>query len=333
MDVASLVISFIGIITIVATIVGGTFAYFGFATVKDISEKYERLTEKNNKVVESAKDAAEKFSQAQIKFENDQAKLLEHIQMTSSKLNGQVVQELVARFRRVMEDITLDELDKTPDLTNEIGGFTKILADLGPVPAVNEAAARNIKLLVEGLENFIGHRYEDCIDVIKNVADDDLNKHRILTTAYSRLYERARKNDVPGDQVKYANLQIASAQKYSDIVKSSSRSSAIALVNLATGLIARNGPGDLDKALEYLRDAQKKEPQKSLIYYNIAVVFAVKHMFAVALDNLELAKLYGDFGTPADIVFFNDDPFFAELRGTDVAAEQERLSKLRSISK
>jgi tetratricopeptide (TPR) repeat protein len=284
-------------------------------------------------LLETAGKLNEKVAKDVSEFETKGKTLLAESETSNTVLNILVVQELSARLRQLMDDITLDELDKTPNAVNDIQATAKELAQIVPLPPVSQPIAKDIKYLVAGLLFYKDASYEDCIAALKNVTDENTDKHRLLGSAYAKLYVRAKKDKKRDDQIRYAALSKSEDQTYFELVKHSNHSVVIALRNLATGLMDRNEQGDVDQALEYLKEAKKREPQRSITYYNMANVFAIKHMFAEALDNLELAKIYGDFSTEKDIADFNGDQFFDELRSTDVPAYKERLSKLLAIQK
>lgn len=154
---------------------------------------------------------------------------------------------------------------------------------------------REMTTIVEGVFLYRSEKYQLIIEKLNPLSEKNLQKHRLLTAAYSRLYGRAVKEKKTDEVANFLERMVDHAKANYDLSLQANKSLTIAEINYADGLLLQGGSLNADHAYELLLVARKDSPQLSIIYYNLAMYFVQKGQLDDALTQLEWAKKYGDF--------------------------------------
>jgi hypothetical protein len=322
-DLATLVISFIGVSASIAIIAAGVFSYFGYKNISEISDRSNKILDDTKKIVDKYDEKLKTISSA----ENDFNKV-------KSDLDAIFIRQQYGIFQQIMDSLILDELYKTPDLVEslkEVAKSTKEIVNLNDT-------LKDIQIQIDAITKaVIFYKDKDInkmLDILNPLSDSSLYKHRLLYAAYENLIDDATKINNLQDKNKYIDLARHHAGEAYKIGTKINKTNLSSKVNFAMSLLLSDNQDDIDNARRLLFEAKKDAPLVSAISYNIALYFAKIKKFNDCLNSLEEAKAHGGFSDEQDIKFFINDSGFSDLRkeATKNPLYQERLNTLLTLS-
>lgn len=331
-ELATLVISFVGVMAGIATLAAGIFGYFGFKSIHDLDMRATQIHDKANTLLESTDKKLTTFDQEIRKKAESDRNLTERLAKTEVDLNLLLIRQTYSRFNSLMDDLRLDELHRVSDVLDQLRELRTSISVIEPVPEPAKWIVSDVSVIVETIFLYKDELYQEVVERLSPVSDRSLHKHRIAGGAYSHLYKKAVAQKKGDDAAGFLAKHKYHAKIYHDSALRANKSNLIAKINYAAALIEGGESGELERAMDLLIQARKEAPQISTIYYNLAAVFVKQNKLEDALTNLEEARHRGDFSTEEDVRFFKNDPSFASLRKSDIPQIQERLKKLLTIS-
>ncbi len=330
-DLATIVISFVGVIATLGTIAAVVVGYFGFRSIGDISQRSTALLEKVDTKIKA-------FDSSVAKLSATVADLQQQATNVRRDLNGVAVAQRYDKFQQLFEYVQLDYAYNFPTQIQELAKIAAASAALQPIPTTAITYIDEMNALSQAIVQYrdaLNDKDKDgflaIVTLLEKVSDENLYKNRLLIGCYSHLNDIAFRVGNAGEasgyldkQKHYALLALRAAERLN-------RTATIAKVNYAVTLIQGGDPQEMKKALALLVEARKDSPQIAGISYNIGVYYAKINQLDTALKNLEQAKNLGDFATCEDLRQWDQDSSFDLLRNTDVPEYKTRIEKLRQI--
>jgi tetratricopeptide (TPR) repeat protein len=337
-DLATLVISFVGVIATIGTIAAGVFGYLGFRTVADISDRTRDINEKSSALLATVEQRIKGFDTDVTKLSGVVLDLQKQAAGVRTDLNEVAISRLYERFEQALDAIQLDYAYNFSQQIEEMTKLAETSVALMPVSEIAKTHVTEMNTLSDAVRRYRDALKDDDKDeyievtrVLGPISDENLGKSRLLIGCYSHLGEIARRagrtnefNDYLSKQKHYSVVALRAAQRLN-------RTATIAKVNYASTLIEGGDPEEMKKGYDLLIEARKDAPQMAGITYNIAVYFVKINKFDEALANLEQAKALGDFATCNDLRQWALDKDFDTLRLSQITDHQNRLKKLQSI--
>jgi hypothetical protein len=335
-DLASIVISFVGVVATLGTLAAGVFGYFGFRTIGDVNDRTKEINQRSIGLLESTEQKIKNFDTEVQKFRATVGELQQQAGNVRRQLNGVAVSDLYDKFQQVFDVI---QLDYAYNFTPQIEMLTKIAADaaaLQPAPDTVTAYIDNMKALSQAVTQYRDalkdndkDEWLSLVNSLQKLSNDNLETNRILVGCYSHLYDLARRTNRNTEASDYLSKQKHAGLLALKSAQRLSRSAINVKVNYGVTLIQGGEALEMKRGYDLLLEARKDAPQIAGIWYDIAVYFAKMNQFDEALKNLEQAKALGDFATCDDVTQWNRDPDFDSLRATDIPSYKDRISKLR----
>jgi hypothetical protein len=327
LDIASLVIGFVGVVASIGTIAAGVFAYFGYQSISAINERSDKNIERANTILTKVEQEISDF--------HEQAKKLSlaegDVEKVKINLAALSVREAFSRFQQIMEEIVLDQLHRTGeqlDALQEIADSVSAIKDEQLPDEDIRSLKRELVLTVDAVYLYRGEKYQQVLDKLNALSDKSIQKHRLMGDACYRLYLKALKEQKTDDAAGYLGQELHHAQLNYELALKVNRSLTISEINYSNALLLMSDNANLDHAYQLLLIAKKDSPQMSIIYYNLAIYHAKKGQLEEAMTQLEWAKQYGDFMSPEDVLFFNADPAFEKLRSSQEQLLKDRIQAL-----
>jgi hypothetical protein len=324
-ELATLVISFVGVIATVGTIAAGILGIVGFRTIGDLGERTKELSQKSTEILQKAQQQIKDFDGELLKSKSTVAALETKAAELHERLNGVSISQRYDQFQQILDLIQLDYAYNFPQ---QIDDLIKISADSEkqqPIPALAKTNVLEMKALSQAVVEYRDSLKDNdkdgflsIITIVNSVHDESLGKYRFLIGAYSHLYDIEIEAGHIKEAANYRDKQKHYAAVAYRIAGRLNRTATIAKINYAVTLIQGGDPKEMDRGYEYLLEAKKDAPQIAGISYNIAMYFAKRNRLDDALNNLEDAKRLGDFATCNDLFQWEADKSFDSLRITTV---------------
>ena len=337
-DLATLVISFVGIIATIGTIAAGIFGYFGFRTIGDINDRTKELSQRSTAALEAAQTRIKSFDDEVTKFKSALDQLETKATNARRELNGVAVTQRYEQFQRLLDNIQLDYANNFQTQIDELAKIATESAALQPIPDIETGYISEMKVLSQAVAEYRdaikGNDKDGFKEIVAQIAaapDRSLGKHRILTGCYSQLYNIAFQNG-SNEASEYLSKQKYHANAAFKIAARLNRTATIAKHNYAATLVQSGDLLEMKRGYELLSEVSKEIPQTAGVWYNIAMYFAKTTKFDDALTNLERAKSLGDFATCDDVQQWDRDKQFDLLRQADVPEYKARIEKLRQVA-
>ena len=248
-ELATLVISFVGSVAAVATITAGTFAYFGFQSIADVNKRTGTILEQSTTILKDAQERMTRLSLAEQAFNN--TKFGHSASLT--------IRQAYDRYDKLMDSLSIDELYKTGSLLNDLKEVSDTASHVGEMR--DDSAIRSMKMeiisVISGVIAYNDGKFDEAANAIAStVPETSLHKHLLMAAAYIRLYDLALQHNNPQMAESYINLGKLQAESALEVAKKANRGVGSAEINLAAALMFRDQPGDLDSAYKYLVDAK-----------------------------------------------------------------------------
>jgi hypothetical protein len=130
-DLATLVISTVGVIAVIVTLGAGAFSYFGFQSVAELNKKAEAIEKKNQERIDQI------------------------VTETTDKLNSLVLLHEHDRFQELFDSINLDEIN-SPTKKSVINELTKINSNVNKLKLSTDDAGykSEIDVIVRALLDY-----------------------------------------------------------------------------------------------------------------------------------------------------------------------------------
>jgi hypothetical protein len=321
-DLATLVISFIGVSASIAIIAAGVFSYFGYKNISEISDRSNKILDDTKKIADKYDEKLKAISSA----ENDFNKV-------KTDLDAIFIRQQFGIFQQIMDSLILDELHKTHDLIellNEVANSTK---EIGNLKDVLKVIQMKIDLTTKSIVFYKDKDFISVITVLSPLSDSIIYKHRLLYACYHNLVDDAIKANNLQDKNKYIEMSRHHAGEAYKIGTKVNKSNLSSKVNFAMSLLLSDSQDDIDNAKKLLLEARKDAPLVPAISYNIAIYYAKVKKFNDCLDYLDESKAHGGFSNEQDIKFFINDIAFSNLRNeaTKNPLYQNRLNTLLTL--
>jgi tetratricopeptide (TPR) repeat protein len=337
-DLASIVISFVGVIATLGTLAAGVFGYFGFRTIGDINDRTKEINQRSNSLLETTEQKIKTFDGKVVEL----TKLISDLQQQAGNvrkdLNGVAVSELYDKFQRIFDVV---QLDYAYNYQSHIQALTKIASEsaaMQPVPEATTTYVKDMQALSQAVTQYRDALKENnkdewlsIVNIVQNTSTENLEKYRLLVGCYSHLYEIARRSNNTNEARDYVEKQKRAAFLAFKSAERLNRAAVNVKVNYAMTLIQSGDPQEMKRGHDLLTEARKDAPQVAGIRYNLAVYFVKLNQYEEALKNLEQAKTLGDFATCDDVTQWDRDSDFNPLRLSDVPDYKDRISKLRQV--
>jgi hypothetical protein len=90
-----------------------------------------------------------------------------------------------------MENIRLDELHRVVDTLDALRNLSRDVSSFDSLPDAVKPLQTEIKSVTEAVFFYKDQQYEDVIKILADVSDHSLDKHRLMASAFLKLYEQA----------------------------------------------------------------------------------------------------------------------------------------------
>jgi tetratricopeptide (TPR) repeat protein len=324
-DVATLVISFVGVIATIGTIAAGVFGYLGYQTLGDITKLSQNVQQK-------IKD----FDADLAKLKTREGELDKQASAVHASFNDASIAQSYSTFQDVFASIELDSSNFSKQV-EELDSIAKAAAAGTSAPSDAQAEAAEMSTLALAVK-----RYRDAsmgndkdgllaiVELLAKVPDDSLAKDRVLIACYSRLIDIARNAGNSADAAMYFDKEKHYSLAAVNAVQRLHRAETTADINYGSTLIDSDDPKDRDAGYRKLLEVQTRSPT-AIVSYNIAVYFAKSGDFDSAMSFLEQAKTRGDLSTCDDLRDWASNRDFNALRQSKDPNVQARIKKLEAI--
>jgi len=110
-DIANLIVHYIGIITVVFSILLGIFGFLGFKSFSDLQNRSEKVLERTNSKIDV--------------FEKELVKLTADFSANNKALNGILISQLHDRYHNILDRIVIDNVETIGPLISELKHINK----------------------------------------------------------------------------------------------------------------------------------------------------------------------------------------------------------------
>lgn len=326
-DTANLVISFVGVVAVVATIVGGIAAWYGTVTFKDIvgeTRKIEsRVTQQQTVIENQIKESKSNIDEF-IKWKKDAELKNQKMQM---KLIKFYIKEKFNDFQSNFDNLRLSELHRSILPLNNLRSIVNEFENKYDFPSKlleNDELEiiSHMKKLYNAILLIKDKKYKEATEMFPRYRGKKINIHRILSFSYANLFDKNKKNINYLDNLKYH------ADKYRELSTAGEKRHLIAITHSVTALLESRNDDDINKAEKLLQNGIKMYPNESTLRYDLAIIYVRRNEFNKAVDRLFQAKERGDFSSNEDIKYFCSDGNFKKLIKIDDMVLKNRIKNL-----
>lgn len=294
-DVANLVVSFVGVMVTIGTVVAGVLGYLGFKTIDDLSTRAQKIQEQT-------------LGQAR------------EYTALRGELENLLIREQYDRFQNLFDNLNFDELHQAAGIVKELEdirtdaqAYDKLLQGTS-LPKRVAGELREMDAVLSAIDAYRDGRFEEMTRLVDSLPDDSIQKHRVLDIAYGKLADKAKGEKDEARRKDFIDKEIVQARRYMELAAQYNKKDVIAQFNYAAALLDRRQPQDLTAAWNMLTQLRKITPSDPQLFYNLAVYYVLKGDFGAALAELETDKALHGLDAAGDREFFSTDPDFEPLR-------------------
>lgn len=325
--VATLVISFVGLVAALGTIAVAIFGYFGFQTINQMAEAKSTIING----LHADKVRIGKLARRELKM--------------STELNAVSVNVLYKRYMTIVGKIGLDYLreKRFGNMVNALRQLSQEAARFKPLDqstrqevVAMDALYSSVKVYQAALAKDISIKTKSVdflhvAGILAKVPLSNIWKYRITEGAYEHLIMLSRSKGKTGPVADYYEKELSAAKEVRRLGEASPEVEEfmISRVDYASVLLQGNSPNAWKEAFKLLKEARMLAPNSSGIFYDLGEYFAREKNFKDSLGCLEVSKKYHGF-EKSDVVYWVGDPVFSALLSSKAPQYQPAIQNLRN---